>query len=203
MPSLWADSLDEHRELVLGKVLAAYEALRAEVGVEAVTLTAVAQRAGIARSALYNYVKDKHGLVLLHAERTMGGAEQQLRTGLAGVDGAAARLRRFIAMNMAMYAAVPAAADDLMPLLDAEEQQRMRDALAPIRAMLHEIVADGVASGDFRGRTEDLVELLSATIGGYRLPVASGRVDPQRAAEVVGEVLLAGLQHAALPPEED
>ena len=79
MPSLWADSLDEHRELVLGKVLSAYEALRAEVGVEAVTLTAVAQRAGIARSALYNYVKDKHGLVLLHAERTMGGATQQLQ----------------------------------------------------------------------------------------------------------------------------
>ncbi|WP_370324529.1 TetR/AcrR family transcriptional regulator [Euzebya sp.] len=194
MPSLWADNLDEHRALVLGRLLDAYESLRAEVGVDGVTLAAVAQRAGLARSAVYNYVEDKHDLILAHAERTMAGAVERLRQALDAVDAPEAQLRTYVAMSLRMHASETGAGDDLMPMLTPAEQGRLFAMLDPIRELLAEIVADGVDQGVFTaGPADQLTGVVWAVLSGYRMPVAAGHVDPDAAAGAVTTVLLNGL----------
>ncbi|CAN5761646.1 hypothetical protein BH24ACT15_BH24ACT15_11900 [soil metagenome] len=193
MPSLWADSLDEHRALVLDRLLNAYEDVRKDVGVDGVTLAAVTRQAGLARSAVYNYVGDKHGLILAHAERVMGRAVARLRTAVAQAPTPEDKLVAYVRLTLQLQNSETGAGDDLMSLLTPEEQQQLMAMLAPIRKVLEELVVEGVSVGVFDGDAQDLVAVVWATLGGFRMPVAAGHIAADHAAEIVSAVLLRGL----------
>lgn len=190
---MWADSLDEHRELVLGRLLDAYEDVRRDVGVEGVTLAAVTRRAGLARSAVYNYVGDKHGLILAHAERVLARAAGRLQEAVAQAVTPEEKLTAYIRLSLRMQVSETGAGDDLMSMLTPEERSRFMTMLAPIRRVLEDLVAAAVTDGVFVGDPEDLVAVVWATLAGYRMPVASGQVDPDHAADTISRVLLTGL----------
>ncbi len=193
MPSLWADSLDEHRALVLDRLLNAYEDVRKDVGVDGVTLAAVTRQAGLARSAVYNYVGDKHGLILAHAERVMGRAVAHLRTAVAQAPTPEEKLVAYVGLTLQLQNSETGAGDDLMPLLTPKEQQQLMAMLAPIRKVLEELVVEGVSVGVFDGDAQDLVAVVWATLGGFRMPVAAGHIAADHAAEIASAVLLRGL----------
>lgn len=193
MPSLWAETLDEHRRLVLGRLLDAYGELHAERSFEAITLAAVAERAGIARSAVYNYVADKHELAMAHTERTLEAVIAQMGEQVRAAGGASDRLRTYIALTLRHHAEVEGAGDDLMPLLTPEQQGRLGAMFAPLRELLEETVALGLAEGEFGGDPQVLCLLVWSTISGLRMPVAAGHLDPVRTADQVTAVLLDGM----------
>jgi AcrR family transcriptional regulator len=196
MPPIWADTLDEHRALVLQRLLEAFGALVAERGVEATTLAAVAQRAGIARSAVYNYVRDKHDLLLAHAASTLDSAAQELAAALSADAPPAERLARYVAAAFRGFASEPGG--DLMSLLDPDQQRQLLAHLAPMREMLEQILSDGLGDGSFGDASvEELSGFVTATLGGYRLPLAHGLVDPDEGAEVCTRLLLHGLSGGA------
>lgn len=67
MPRIQAATVAEHREHVLSRIAQTAEALAREGGVSAVTASAVAAGAGIARNSLYRYVssvQDLHAMVV-------------------------------------------------------------------------------------------------------------------------------------------
>lgn len=190
---MWADSLDEHRALVLDRLLNAYEEVRKDVGVDGVTLAAVTRQAGLARSAVYNYVEDKHGLILAHAERVMERAVARLRTAVEEAPTPQDKLTAYVRLTMQIQDTETGAGDDLMPLLTPEEQQQLMAMLAPIRQVLEVLVAEGVSEGVFDGDPQDLVAVVWATLGGFRMPVAAGHIDADHAADIASAVLLRGL----------
>jgi AcrR family transcriptional regulator len=153
----------------------------------------VAERAGLARSAIYNYVSDKHALALAAAERTVGVAHDRLRAAVLARSTAAERLRTYVRVSLLAQARHPAAATDLMPLLDEEEQAHLRGILQPVRDLLDEVVRDGVAAGELRGDPDALSAVIWATLAGLRLPVARGEVDAEDAAASAAAVLLDGM----------
>jgi AcrR family transcriptional regulator len=193
MPSIWGTSLEEHRALVLERLLDAFADLVRERGVEGTTLAAVAERAGLARSAVYNHVRDKHDLVLAHTERGLRKAAEQLEASHDARLPADRRLDHFVRTAFHSWIAEPGASADLVSQLDEAQRARLFAHLAPMTRMLHSIVEDGIAEGTFRAASPDrLAGFVSATLEGYRRSL-SGDMDPDELADDVVALLLDGL----------
>jgi AcrR family transcriptional regulator len=198
MPAIWSTTLSEHRALVRERLLDAFAELVRERGLEATTLAAVAERAGIARSAVYNHVKDKHDLLLGHTARMLESAAGHLRAALDAEQGAERKLARYVQVTFTSWAAEPGAGDDLMPALSEPEQARLRAQLAPMRQILGEVLHAGVEEGRFRaGDPAVLARFVAATLEGYRRELGSGAVDAAATAEQVTGLLLHGLRGEA------
>ncbi len=193
VPQLWADTLDEHRRLVLGRILDAYTRLREGRDLDELTLGAVAAEAGIARSAIYNYVPDKHGLVLAHAERVFEASTTTVARAVARHRDPHAQLLAYVRATLASYREQPAAAEELMGRLTPDEQRLLLAMLAPLRDLLEAVVGQGVESGRFRGPAGDVVTVVWSCLAGYRVPVASGAVSPTLARRALATVLERGI----------
>ncbi len=63
MPKLWADTVDSHRRRVSETILDATARLIAEQGLS-VTMSAIAERAGIGRATLYKYFPDVESILV-------------------------------------------------------------------------------------------------------------------------------------------
>lgn len=194
MPSIWGETIAEHRALVRERLLDAFAALVRERGIEATTLAAVAERAGIARSAVYNHVRDKHALVLAHAQRAMGEAVARLAEALEPSLPPAERLARYVEGAFRSFSDEPAAGMDLLASLDPEQQQELLAMLRPVQEMLHAIVTDGLADGTFAGGSaEELARFVAAVVDGHRHALAHGHLQPEEAARTCTALLLHGL----------
>src|SRR5450631_3629775 len=64
MPRLWNETIEAHRREVRGAVLEAAAALVAEHGLRAVTMSEIAEKAGIGRATLYKYFPDVDAIML-------------------------------------------------------------------------------------------------------------------------------------------
>jgi AcrR family transcriptional regulator len=69
VPKLWETTIDRHRETVRDAILGAAAALAVERGLTAVTMSAVAERAGIGRATLYKYFSDVESILIAGHER--------------------------------------------------------------------------------------------------------------------------------------
>lgn len=190
MPKLWANSLDEHRALVRARLVEAYVALAAERGVDEVTVAAVAERADLARSAVYNHVDHLHDLALWHAERVMGEWLDSLRADAADSPGAWQRVEDIVRRSLAVFASDPIAGMDLVQHLDEERAARLYALLAPIMEHLRHVVAEGVRSGELVDEDPaDMLSFIWATLSGYRTMVGSGRLPADAAADTAVRLL--------------
>lgn len=69
MPKLWNETIETHREAVRGAVLDAAAHLIEGHGALGVTMSAIAQEAGIGRATLYKYFPDVESILLSWHER--------------------------------------------------------------------------------------------------------------------------------------
>ena len=72
MPKLWTDSIEAHRRAVADAILDTTAALVAEHGITAVSMSSVADRAGIGRATLYKYFSDVEQILSAWHERQVG-----------------------------------------------------------------------------------------------------------------------------------
>lgn len=194
MPSIWGETLSEHRALVLERLTDAFADLMRERGFEGTTLAAVAERAGIARSAVYNHVKDKHDLLLVHTERVLERTGAELRRALDAERGADRKLARYVEVAFVSWATEASAGMDVMQALDEDDRVRLRRQLAPMFDLLAAVIREGVASGLFRaGSPQELAQFVAAALDGYRMRLGAGDLEPRAAAEQVSTLLLHGL----------
>ncbi|HEY5842083.1 MAG TPA: TetR/AcrR family transcriptional regulator, partial [Mycobacterium sp.] len=69
MPKLWTDTIEDHRRAVREATITAAAALVAEHGLTGVTMSGVAEKAGIGRATLYKYFPDVGTILLAWHER--------------------------------------------------------------------------------------------------------------------------------------
>lgn len=191
MPDLWADSLEAHRALVRGKLLAAFAELASEQSVHDITLTAVAERAGIARSAVYNYVASKHDLLLEYTLDVTSAWSEQLAASAQGsvVD----RFEQYVAGTLRVFAEDPVAgAEDISRF--GVEHEGLMSALSGVREHLRALLAEGVADGSFAGDPGELETFVFAALSGYHPVVVRGDLDAGAAAATVSRLLVHGLR---------
>jgi AcrR family transcriptional regulator len=73
MPKLWSATIEAHRREVRDAVLDTTAALVAEQGLRSVTMTQIAEEAGIGRATLYKYFTDVEAILFAWHERQITG----------------------------------------------------------------------------------------------------------------------------------
>ena len=69
MPKLWTDTVEEHRRAVRAATMDATARLVAEYGLASVTMSRIAEEAGIGRATLYKYFPDVEAILTAWHER--------------------------------------------------------------------------------------------------------------------------------------
>jgi AcrR family transcriptional regulator len=78
MPRLWNETIEAHRAAVREAILDTTWALVAEHGLLSVTMSRIAEKAGIGRATLYKYFPDVEAILLAWHERHISGHLQHL-----------------------------------------------------------------------------------------------------------------------------
>ncbi|MEO3790308.1 TetR/AcrR family transcriptional regulator [Nonomuraea sp. B10E15] len=195
MPRISAATIGEHRAQTRDRILQAVSRLSREQGIDAISMTDVAGEAGITRTVLYNYFPDKTALLLAFTERVtryfIDSYERELPADASPAD----RLRAFVRLQLAGLLAHPhPGAADLSAALGPDAYQRLAEHVAPMQRVLVEILDSGQASGDFQViDVPATARMVLAVIGAERVPLISGDVTVEAAAELVSAFVLRAL----------
>ena len=122
-----------------------------ELGLAGVTMSAVAERAGVARQTLYNHHPDVESIVTAVVEAHEEGGMEAISRMLEGQEGAAAKLEQLIRHSVAMGAHRPvlAALESSLSARAQDELRAHRDRSADlVKAILHEGMGEGVFRPD-------------------------------------------------------
>lgn len=92
VPRLWNQTIEEHRRTVHVAILETTAALVAEHGLAAVTMSRIAQEAGIGRATLYKYFPDVESIMIAWHDRQIAAHLRQLADVGTGSGGPAERL---------------------------------------------------------------------------------------------------------------
>lgn len=96
MPKIKGTSLTEHRERTRRALFGALEGLLREHSFDKITLSDVAARAGVGRTAVYNHFADKEDLLLAFMEHETALYAAELSRAIADIDDPLDRLRTYI-----------------------------------------------------------------------------------------------------------
>ena len=92
MPRLWTETIDAHRAAVRDAALDAMGALVADRGLVALTMSQIAEQAGIGRATLYKYFPDAQAVLTAWHERQITAHLDQLTAAADPAGSAMARL---------------------------------------------------------------------------------------------------------------
>ncbi|MBF6179351.1 TetR/AcrR family transcriptional regulator [Nocardia otitidiscaviarum] len=158
------------------RLLEAFAELLAERGYEQVTLRDVAERAGVSRSSIYNYHRDRYSLLLAWSEHQVEQYMCLLDRELAGAAEPLEQLRIVIVTVLSEFAVASSSAHSLAAALPPEQRDALMGHVAPIRDRLREILRHGIAHGEFRDDQDpDMVaDMILACLETQRLHLAHG-----------------------------
>jgi AcrR family transcriptional regulator len=172
MPKIIGGSLHEHREQTRLKLFGALSRLMGERGFDAITLADIAQAAGVGRTAVYNHFADKESMLVGFIMHETSQYVAALEAEIAGVDDPTDQLRAYVRAQCVLkrdYHLAPG--PDLRSVLSRSTQQRVREHVVMVEAMLRRILAAGIESGEFP--EQDLgttVSLVNACLSSRALP---------------------------------
>jgi AcrR family transcriptional regulator len=182
------------------QVRAAALRLFKEKGYHATSMRDIADAVGINKGSLYSYIKSKEDLLVPVFEQAQGVLLSQIEQISADtVSTPTERLKR------AIHAHVTAVADnlDVLTVYLSEWRQLATESLATNRrqreryaAMFHQILRDGIASGEFRPMDTRIVMLGMIGMCNYlfRWYRPDGRLTPDQVADELIEMVMHGVQ---------
>lgn len=199
VPRIRAENIEAHKTLTRADILAATHRLIAEAGAD-FSLFEVAQEAGIGRTTLYEYFRDKDDLIASLVEDRLPGVIADLIVDTFPGE-PIARLAQLAVATVRFVVSDPVLGLILhrdLPLLTPVAQDRIRLAHSDLALEMVTAYRYGVELGVLRPIAPDIVGrfIQDAIMSGARVLIASA--DPQaRLAEVESEVtafLLGGLR---------
>jgi AcrR family transcriptional regulator len=182
------------------QVRAAALRLFKEKGYHATSMRDIANAVGINKGSLYSYIKSKEDLLIPVFERAMGVLLVQIEHITADPSlPPTERLKR------AIHAHVTAVADnlDVLTVYLSEWRQLAAESLATNRAqreryaaLFHQILRDGVATGEFRPMDTRIVMLGMIGMCNYlfRWYRPDGRLTPDEVADELIEMIMQGVR---------
>ena len=99
MPKLWTGTLESHRREVREAVIATTTELVAEHGLRGVTMSRIAEEAGIGRATLYKYFPDVESILAAWHATTIRGHLDEFHNIAAGPGNADERLRAILLIH--------------------------------------------------------------------------------------------------------
>jgi AcrR family transcriptional regulator len=148
VPKLWTDTLETHRRAVRDAVVESAADLVGRRGIRSVTMSEIAEKAGVGRATLYKYFRDVEAILLAWHERQVTGhlariAEACARPGTA---------RERIVAVLEAYALVRHESrghGELAAFL--HQGEHVLDAERRVREIIGALITEGAAAGELRG----------------------------------------------------
>ncbi len=149
VPTLWTETIEAHRREVRDAILGATSRLVSEHGLLSVTMSQIAEEAGIGRATLYKYFPDVEAILLAWHERQVTGhlgylAEVRDRAGDAG-ERLEAVLEAYALISHESHGHHDTALVEF--LHRGESVARARQQL---RDMIRDLLAEGAETGGLR-----------------------------------------------------
>jgi AcrR family transcriptional regulator len=186
--ALVADTGRGNEAAVLNAALDAF----GEQGFHGASMREVAKRAGTSLSNLYNYVPSKSALLAEVLRRANAELVARLRAAVADAgDDASSRLREavraYVRFIVEHQVAMVVSTNEVRYLTGADRERLVAERDAT-QAVFEEIVAQGVAAGEFRtpypsGAARTVLTALAAVAGWYRPdgPLSRGQLAEEQA----------------------
>lgn len=148
VPKLWNETIAGHRETVREAILDSAWRLVSERGLAAVTMSQIAEQAGIGRATLYKYFPDVEAVLLAWHERQIGRHLQQLTASRDRHTGPVERLQAVLTGYAFISRHRGAHPGDLATLL--HRGAHTEPAQQHLLALVTELLAEAAASGAIR-----------------------------------------------------
>ncbi|MCO5178082.1 MAG: TetR/AcrR family transcriptional regulator [Thermomicrobiales bacterium] len=172
-----------------------------ERGYADITLTLVAERAGVARNTVYGYYPDKEALLLAYLDREVAGVMDRATSAIQTVRSAADRLRVLIELQTEYFASTAAAGQDLAGVLNPQSFGQISAAFTPLLRLFTQIIQDGRDDGEFREvDVHSTARLVFGLLGTYRVALAEGTVTATQVSDTMLDLLLHGIARQPAAP---
>lgn len=190
MPKLWDETVEAHRRGVREAILATTATLVTEHGLRSVTMSRIAEEAGIGRATLYRYFPDVEAILSAWHEQQVEAHLGRLRELREGAGSAAQRLAAVLETYAHLSRGSRGRHDsDLGAVMHRADH--VSRAGHRVRDLLRDLVAEGAAAGEFRG------DVPPGELAGYCLHALAAIGDGSAEGRVVDRlvnVILAGLR---------
>lgn len=164
VPKLWTDTIEAHKQAVREALLDTTAHLVAAHGLAAVTMSKVAEQAGIGRATLYKYFPDVESMLTAWHERQVAEHVHQL---IEVRDHASSPADRLEAVLM-HYAEICYHHHDGEVVAMLHRGEHVARAQNQLRALIRDLIVDGVASGQLRD------DIAAAELATYCLHALTG-----------------------------
>ena len=193
MPKIIGESLASHRELTRARLFEALGSLMGEQSFESITMSQIAERAGVGRTAVYNHFADKEVLLLAYMREVTGEFARVLTQRLEAEPDPLMRLRIYIRSHLQMIGRYHVKAGmGLRRHMSGQGASHLHDHAGVVGEVLIGILDEAMERGLIAEQnTLGAVHLIHATLQGQRLPQ-----DPEHresALTLVETVILRGL----------
>ncbi len=191
VPKLWNETIEEHRRAVRDAILGTTAALVAEYGLTSVTMSRIAEKAGIGRATLYKYFPDVEAILLAWHERQITGHLEHF----AELRDQAGDARERLEAVLEAYALISHHrrhhATELATFLHRGE--RVAQAQQHLTDIIRDLLTEGAETGDVR---DDIAPEELASYCLHALTAASS-LPSEAAVRRLVRVTLAGLRSRA------
>lgn len=147
MPRLWTDTIEAHRRAVREATLDTTAALAAEHGLASLTMSQIAEQAGIGRATLYKYFPDIESILTAWHERHVARHLDHLARVRDQASGPAGRLRAVLEAYALITHERPHGTE-LAALLHRGEH--VTQAERHLRDLVRDLLAEAARAGDVR-----------------------------------------------------
>jgi len=172
MPKIIGTTLADHRELTRQHLFDALAQLMAERPFDSLTMSEIAQRAGVGRTAVYNHFADKESLLLAYMSQTVTQFGDLLTDSLAAEDDVIERLRVYIRAHLEWTGRyhMPRTMN-LRAEMSSQGGSHLRDHAHVVARLLSDILQQAMDEGRIPLQdTRSLVSLVHSSLSGLHLP---------------------------------
>ncbi len=148
VPKLWNETIEMHRREVRTAIMDTTAALVFEHGLRAVTMSQIADAAGIGRATLYKYFPDVDAILHAWHARQITGHLRQLTEIRDSADTPGKRLHAVLTTYAHIAQQTRSHDTELVKFLHPDEQ--IAEAQQQLRGMIGDLIADGARSGELR-----------------------------------------------------
>ena len=172
MPKIIGESLASHRELTRARLFEALGTLMGEQSFESITMSQIAERAGVGRTAVYNHFADKEVLLLAYMREVTTEFARVLTQRLEAEPDPLMRLRIYIRSHLQMIGRYHVKAGmGLRRHMSGRGASHLHDHAGLVGEVLIGILDEAMDRGLIAEQnTLGAVHLIHATLQGQRLP---------------------------------
>jgi AcrR family transcriptional regulator len=191
VPKLWTDTIEAHRQAVRDATLDTTAALVSEHGLRSVTMSQIAEEAGIGRATLYKYFPDVEAILFAWHDRAISAHLRQLEE-VRDRAGDAGRRLEAVLEAYALISHESRGHHDAELTAFLHRDEHVARAEKRLRGMMRDLLTDAARAGVVR---DDVAPEELASYSLHALAAASG-LPSKAAVRRLVKVTMAGLSPA-------